>query len=234
MTSIISMLKTCLNKKSFEIQFIYSYVDDLILTIPYDKVDFILETFNSYDSFLKFTVEIEKDNSIPFLDTKLIRGNNQIIMDWHQKSYSSDRYILFKSSHHHKHIINTLLGLKSRIIKIAEKKFQKKNFEILYNIFKKNGYPDCILNKILYSTPTKFTNQNQNINEQNIYHSLPYIPNLSKLSNALHNNQIKISFRSVKTVGKLYTKLKDKIDILSKNNVVHSIQCNSCKKFYIG
>jgi hypothetical protein len=45
----------------FEIPFCYRFVDDLLLSIPKDKIDTILEIFNGYSGWIKFTVEIEKD-----------------------------------------------------------------------------------------------------------------------------------------------------------------------------
>ena len=47
---------------------------------PYKKhIDIVINTFNSSDSNLQFTFELEQDKSINFLDMTLIRNNNVII-----------------------------------------------------------------------------------------------------------------------------------------------------------
>nr|CAI5866418.1 unnamed protein product [Callosobruchus analis] len=68
------------------------YVDDLLLALPTDKIDMLLNTFNSYDVNRQFTVEKEVDSSIPFLDMRIIRSEDNILhTTWYRKPMSSDR-----------------------------------------------------------------------------------------------------------------------------------------------
>jgi len=46
-------------------------VDDIFLIIPRNKVDIVLEIFNKYHSRLKFTHEIEINNSLNFLNVSV-------------------------------------------------------------------------------------------------------------------------------------------------------------------
>lgn len=62
------LLKTCIRKLSFPLSFVKQYVDDLILALPWDGIDEILNTFNNYNNHIKFTVEKEQNNAVPFLD----------------------------------------------------------------------------------------------------------------------------------------------------------------------
>nr|CAI5835722.1 unnamed protein product [Callosobruchus analis] len=62
-----------LQKTDFRVPFVKRYVDDLLLALPTDKIDILLNTFNSYDVNLQFTVEKEVDNGIPSLDMRIIR-----------------------------------------------------------------------------------------------------------------------------------------------------------------
>jgi hypothetical protein len=43
----------------------------LILSIPEDKVTELINSFNSYNQHIKFTVELEKNRKLPFLDLLL-------------------------------------------------------------------------------------------------------------------------------------------------------------------
>ncbi|KAJ8969267.1 hypothetical protein NQ317_012907, partial [Molorchus minor] len=81
------LLESCLNQLPFEIPFLKKYVDDIILTIPQGSTQTLLQVFNSYHPRLQFTIEEEDDNhSVPFLDTKVIRkDDNKLITKFLKK-----------------------------------------------------------------------------------------------------------------------------------------------------
>ena len=58
---------------SFNIQlpFWKRYVDDTITAVPKEKVSELLDHLNSIEDSINFTVEIEKNSKIPFLDILL-------------------------------------------------------------------------------------------------------------------------------------------------------------------
>ena len=56
----------------FVIPWHFRYVDDTILCVPLDKVDTVLCKLNSYNLRLQFTYEIESNNTLSFLDVKLM------------------------------------------------------------------------------------------------------------------------------------------------------------------
>lgn len=58
----------------FGISFFKRYVDDMILVVSNDRIGETLEVFSEN---LHFTVEEEVDNTIPFLDTRLIRTEDK-------------------------------------------------------------------------------------------------------------------------------------------------------------
>ena len=49
------------------------YVDDTFTVLDRDHVDGFLQHLNSQQPTIRFTMEIEKDNTIPFLDTTVTR-----------------------------------------------------------------------------------------------------------------------------------------------------------------
>ena len=52
------------------------YVDDTICFIKLTSINKVIETFNSYHKNIKFTIEIETESKILFLDILLIRNNS--------------------------------------------------------------------------------------------------------------------------------------------------------------
>ena len=95
------LLNECLQdlkQNNIEIKFIIKYVDDIFAVVRKTDTDQILKTFNMYHNKLQFTIELENEKSIPFLDTKIIRNENTIIKDWYTKPTSSGRIINYHST----------------------------------------------------------------------------------------------------------------------------------------
>ena len=49
------------------------YVDDTIYFVNSNRISLVLESLNSFHSYIKFAIEIEKENKIVFLHILLIR-----------------------------------------------------------------------------------------------------------------------------------------------------------------
>lgn len=243
------LINECLSKLNFNLPFLIKYVDDIICSCPRGSVADLLQVFNSYNPNLQFTIEHEdNNNSVPFLDTRVIRTHeNRIILDWYQKPTSSGRYMNFHSHHPIKMKINLVNGMKKRICNISHPSLRDKNLRILYNLFKNNSYPTKLLHKLIFSTPYVLTEDVPNvINTPNVddergpvifkYFSIPYIKEVTpKISKILKNEKsIKLAHKSIKTVNQLFSKIKDKVEDDMKSNVVYKIQCNDCEGVYIG
>ncbi|KAK5645107.1 hypothetical protein RI129_006407 [Pyrocoelia pectoralis] len=244
----------------FQFSFLYKYVDDIICGLPQDKIDYTLKTFNSIHNKLQFTVELEENQGVPFLDTKIIRNKeNKLIIDWYTKPTNSGRYINYNSNHILIQKINTLKGMKNRIMKISHHTLIHKNLLKLSTMFIDNGFPKTLVKKILFNSNT-FSNINNNslnniisstsnfsntipINTPNShdnnnlfkYTRIPYIPNLThKLIKVLQHEQIKFAFYNMSPLKKIFTKLKDKTNKFMKSNVIYCVPCNNCSNIYIG
>jgi len=105
----------CINKFDFHLTFYCRYMDDIMLAVPTDKIDLILESFNNYHERLKFIiVEHEKDRSLSFLDLLITISNNIIYIDWFHEENFSERFLSFYSSHPLCHKIGTMYSLIDR------------------------------------------------------------------------------------------------------------------------
>ena len=235
-------MDNCVGRLSFHLPFLYQYVDDLILAVPSGKQDELLQVFNSFNNFLQFTLEVEQDGVIAFLDTKLIRtSQDTIILDWYQKPTHAGRYVHYLSQHNIKMKTNVVLGLKNRITRLVHPSLLQQAIKRLYLILLDNGYPKLFLNKLLFSTcrrevsTASLNNTLQQPNTQIKYVSLPHIPQLTdKLVKALTIDNIKIARYNLVTNNVNFSNLKDKIPILKNSNVVYSIRCLGCDSQYIG
>ena len=187
------LLDSCIPKLSYQVPFLKKFVDDIVCSVPEKGVNEILSVFNSYDPNIQFTVEVEKDRSVPFLDTKLIRNpENKIILDWYIKPTSSGRYLNYNSHHTEKIKINLILALKHRVQRISHPTLKNKNLDKLLNILSNNGYPKKLLKKLLFNSNNYNNAQtsrgvdaltlpilNTNEEERTFYYSFPYIPEIT-------------------------------------------------------
>jgi hypothetical protein len=234
-----NLLNDCISKLTFNLPFIKKYVDDIICAVPSDKTEELLQVFNNYNKDIQFTIELENDFSVPFLDTKLIRTpQNTIILDWYQKPTNSGRYINYLSHHTAKIKINFILGLKTRIKKISHPSFVQKNLLKLEKILINNSYPPFLLKKLLFNC---VPNTNMNIADnpteptKPIYVKLPHIDNLTpKLKNVFKNSNFLFALYNLKTINHVFSKLKDPIPIPLSSNVIYKIPCLNCPSCYIG
>ena len=61
------------------------YMDDIITSTQVDSIEEKLEKLNNIHEKLKFTVEVEKEGQIPFLDMLLIRTDSKVESTWYCK-----------------------------------------------------------------------------------------------------------------------------------------------------
>ena len=237
------LLDTCIPSLSFEIPFIKKFVDDLITSIPADKVEEILMVFNNYDANLKFTIEREDENkSVPYLDTRVIRDQEgNIVLDWYQKQSASGRYLNYHSIHSLGIKKNLIKQMKKRITNISDNQFLNKNLRKLELDLIKNGYPKQLVNSLLFRTDAEMGERSLGQNNAGVkparekFATMINIPNLTnRIINIFQKENLMIAKKNEKTVGGLYTKLKDKVSITTKSNVVYKLQCKDCDKIYIG
>lgn len=237
------LIDDCIEKLAIKPKILTKYVDDLFCIIPESEIENMLSIFNSFHKDIRFTVEKESKSRISYLDTLVIRKNNNLLIDWYQKPTSSGRIINYYSKHPKSMIINTAKNLIERILSISDNIFHEKNKNIITNILINNNFPVDLICKLIRQYNSRNTNTNPNVVlEQKIYKPLTYIPEMSeRLQNSriYDNSKYRIAHKIYNTIGQLFSKPKDKIQKLDKSNLVYKIPCNgndreNCDKVYIG
>jgi hypothetical protein len=230
-----------LKKFDFDIPIFHKYVDDLILSIPHDKTEEVITVFNKYSRYLQFTVEIETENKIAYLDMEIIRDSSNILRTtWYKKPIATGRIINYYSNHHIRQKTNTALGFIHRIFKLDQIHSTTKKQSIILEELIKNNYPKTLIHNLIKQYQQREINTSDtqtNTNTQIKYRAIPYVKSLServsKMINAYDKN-IKVMFKN--NYDNIYSKLKDKDHKELKTHVVYSIPCTSegCNKQYIG
>jgi hypothetical protein len=248
-SSIIAQLvmenleETVLSKINFHVPFFFRYVDDCITAIPKDKTDDILKHFNNFHKNLQFTMEIEKNNTINFLDVTLHHQNQNIKTEWYTKTTWSARYLHFKSSHPISQKKSVVIGLADRAIGLSDPEYRERAIKKAKNALKLNSYPETLINKIFKDRIHKFyncTNSSPNHNKKKTtpksqFISLPFINNLSQpFQSYFKNHNITVCHKGYNLLSKNFSTLKSKTPKNKKSNIIYQIPCNDCDGVYIG
>ena len=125
------------------------YVDDTSSSIPRPLVGTFLSHLNSIDPNIRWTVEIELDNRISFLDCLILRAGSSLKFTLHRKPTATSRYIDATSCCAVQHKRAWILSTLYRIDHIADPEFRDALQQQLFEIAKINGYThrfveDCI------------------------------------------------------------------------------------------
>lgn len=231
-----------LKRKNIEIKFISKYVDDLFAVINKDDELIILETLNAHHKKLQFTIEVENNDQIPYLDMKIMKDDKKLITDWYTKPTASGRFINYLSTQPKTMKINTATNFIKKVLDISDERFKNKNINKIRNILTMNNYPIFITNNIINKTLNMKQNTEEKETVEKIFYSVPFIPKLTEsktLKGIINNDNIAVAHKSNITLRHLFTKKKTKIDKLKTDNVVYELTCvgnerDQCNKVYVG
>lgn len=160
-----------LNIINFKLPFYFRFVDDIFTAVPAERIDDFLNTFYSVNTRLQFTLEIENNNTISFLEVAFTLDNNKLIFDWYHKPTYSGRYLNFLSIHQVCQKRGTICSLLDRAIILSHPRFYQKNIILIIDTLIKNGYPlkfifDTI-NRRLFHLTHKISNTTNNLDKTN-------------------------------------------------------------------
>lgn len=214
------------------------YVDDCILCIPKNKLEYTQQAFNSFHPKIQFTVEKEDQQSINFLDIKLSYKNNGIIeTDWFTKKVWSQRYLNYESNTPISYKKSVVISLTDRAVKLAHGSNRPKNIQIVKDVLKANNYPPTFFEPIIKKRIHQIYNsQNNHIKkEREKCVSLPYIRGTSEnIQKVLSKHNICVAHKPNNDSKRCFSKLKPKRMEREEANVVYKINCEQCSGTYIG
>ncbi|XP_058817322.1 uncharacterized protein LOC131680624 [Topomyia yanbarensis] len=167
-----NLISTVIRSLPFKIPVLRKYVDDLVLALPKNQVQQTLHIFNSYNENIQFTIELESDSKLPFLDTLLIRNKDQTIStQWYSKPIASGRLINYHSFHPTSIKINVATNLIKRIVQLTTNKSADQQKHIIYQHLKQNDYPSALINRLINKHHTKQLKTSTQQHHQTIDHS---------------------------------------------------------------
>ena len=223
------------------------YVDDtfLLFSDP-EQIPKFLAYLNSRHTNIKFTVELENNNSLPFLDILLLRDNNHISTSVFRKATFTGLGTSYLSFIPEQFKINSIKTLLFRGYNVCSDWFSfHKEIEFLKTYFLTNGYPPNIFLKTLRNFLNNVQTKTLLPMEEKPkirYICLPYYgllsfdirKNLNKiLKSAYPDTLFRFIFTNPCTIGSQF-RHKEQLPPNLTSNIVYLFTCLHCKMRYIG
>ena len=214
------------------------YVDDTFCIVRKGTVDELLNHLNSVRPSIKFTVELEKDGTLPFLDTLLRRKEGGgLDVTVYRKPTHTDRYLNFQS-HHPSHVKRGLVRClydRARSVTNSEDNLQKEDH--IARVLKQNGYPGAFIRSSALPPPQdaeeSLETEPQEEDRPPLV-MLPYVAGVSEdIRRVCRKFDMRVVFKSGRTLRTMLTKVKDTLPTEKHSRVVYRVPC-SCGQVYIG
>jgi len=230
----------------FELPLYYRYVDDVLLAAPVDRLNELLEIFNSFHNRLQFTLEIGINNKINFLDVTIILNDQRIMFDRYEKPTNTGRYINYCSQHPLSQKKSIVYGLIDRTVLLSHPQFHEKNLKHIIGTLLDNCFPlpfiFSTINTRLKTLANKFVteiNMNDNdklmMEDKKNFFTIPYIKSISESFLPIARKYgFDIAYTIPNTLSRYIIRGKDRIDSMSQNDCVYKISCSNCDSSYVG
>ena len=217
------------------------YVDDVIVMWP-EGEDFqeFFQNVNALAPSIKFTVEWEEEDSLPFLDTRIHRLSSGFSFSIFRKPTHSHQYIHWFSWHSLQVKRSALFSLLLRAYRICDSQYLQAEIDHLYKAFKRSGYPPHILDSVHSGVKRKVFNAAQPVVEDEDQRR----PTIALPHSIYVNNFVTPMFKAnnCRVVNKANNTIKSKIvhnrpprNIApNRRSGVYKIPCDNCNKSYYG
>ena len=211
----------------------YRYVDDIICLWPrnLDPMAFLQE-LNRLVPSITFKIEIEINNSLPFLDTLIIRSEQGLKFDVYRKPMAVTSYVHYYSNHHISVKRSVFSCMFLRAFRICDPEFIDNEIKRIFDIGKQLCYPEPFIKNCHDKTKRKFYSNSEKLanNFSNIL-TIPFRQELSPLVSLLKPLRINVVFKYVDKIRNCLIKNSP----VTENKVgVYSIPCKVCNLVYIG
>ena len=213
----------------------FRYVDDILLIYNSHLIDIreILFFFNSLSPSLKFTLELEANNKLDFLDLTLIKTDKNISFNIYRKPTTTDVIIPRDSCHPQEHKLAAIRYLLNRA-NTYDLNLTNKQAEIdtIKTILQNNKYDASILDHLNRSTP----NQKQELDHpKQKWAKFTYIGKATRsVTKLFRDTQVKIAYTTNNNLGRLLRYNTTGTENKYGKSGIYQLSCPTCNRKYIG
>jgi hypothetical protein len=233
--------KTVLSSRIEQLDMYLRYVDDIFIICSSEvNTSTLLEEFNQAHHAIKFTMEIESNEQLPFLDVLLRRREDGTISrNVYRKPTSVGQYIHFYSFVPLKRKRNLIKNLTFRARKICSPDNIEQELSNLVKLFLKNGYPDKFIKANMKEQQVQPIIQLAT--KKNVYLRLGYKgETVSEMLSFRIRKAVESTYPATKVQflftnrPMLISELKDKLPSSTASFVLYRYFCSQCAVSYIG
>ncbi|XP_049828734.1 uncharacterized protein LOC126267492 [Schistocerca gregaria] len=227
----------------YKIIYWYRYVDDIICLVDetHNRIEELHSNINTVHPQIHFTMEIEKNQTLNFLDLTITRNNHQHEFSIYRKPTSTSTVIHNTSNHPTVHKYASFTHMLHRINRTPLKpENYTQELNIIKQIAVENNYKTDIINKLNNKIKRKQAVHTDNTADHTTqanrgrWYTLTYNNKIShRIGNILKKQGIPITFRTNNTVQKRLRPDRKTADKFS-NAGIYQLTCNSCQAQYIG
>ncbi|CAF1001348.1 unnamed protein product [Rotaria sordida] len=220
----------------------YRYVDDIFMIFHGTQRELALfvSFMNKLELSIKFTLEKQTDNKLPFLDVMVERTNSELITYVYRKPTDTGLYLRWTSNQPRSYKINLIKCLCTRAKRICSSdNLFKQELEYYKSTFITNGYPINIIKKTIRSIELNINKEKQIHNIRKIFISVPYYGECSLvLANKIKKiiqtptTHIIFGFKAGNRISSLFSRILRKTN--DNKRIVYGYSCYDCKGYYIG
>jgi hypothetical protein len=212
----------------------YRYVDDVFAVLPSDtNFDVVLTQLNSLNPSIKFKIEKETNNMLPFLDLCVMRTESNLPkFKIYRKPTHSNMYIHAFSSHTDNIKIGAISNIFLRAYRLSDCEYIDEEIDFITGTFLELGYAGNFIKRAhLRARKTFYNINNKDPINYNNFLILPSICDKKNIRNIVPDNT-RIVFRSN---NNLKSFVRHEITKSVKHDAgVYVVPCVDCDKKYIG
>jgi hypothetical protein len=213
------------------------FVDDIFTILPNGSWQDTLRMLNSINKNIQFTMEMESEGRLPFLDLEITRGDNKLDTKVYRKGTHSGTYLHYTSEHAHSHKMSVCDSLAYRALTYCSKEDDKKiELQLITKELMDNGYPKLKIQRSFEKTKSNLEveGDGESTTEQKTI-SIPYVEHLSyAIKRILDKHDIRTIMIPGINLRNIVCKLKDRITTEETANCIYVIGCKDCDATYVG
>ena len=207
------------------------YVDD-VLGIFHDEehIQPFLDFINTLRISIQFTLEIEENGALPFLDLLITKSGGSLLFSVYRKPTHTERYLHRRSCHPSSVFKSLVSCLKGRALALCSSSELHHELRYLGKTFTRNGYSDSDI-RPLCTTRTSRARTVSVVPTKRVV--LPFYPSLAgKLTRILRRAGLTPSFRPQRSLGSLLCRRRP--TSIETRGLVYRIPCSQCDWSYVG
>lgn len=226
-----------------KVLFWFRYVDDCLAFFSGTgrQLDMLLGVLNGLHPNIKFTVEVENNGSINFLDLTISRSGTALSFGIFRKPTHCDTVIPAGSKHPPTHKAAAFNSMAHRLHNVPlNAENYKKEVDTMLTIGWNNGYTTNYVMNIISKHKKKKLQElvyaaKDVTRETRQYTKIPYVGDISlQIGRIIERSTGKlVSFSTISNLGKTFINCKDRVEN-SRRSGVYQLDCIDCNVVYIG